>query len=449
MKKVPFSPGFIPLHQESGQSELLGNPGSPILIRVMDSVSGSSTDKGKEKNLSLTEPNSNQNAVVCGSDLDTGKGENKGKASSQSTVGNVFFSDNMTPDSSSLHNLSDVSDNSHDTTLVASENSTLSSPRPWETTTGVQAHSASVGKATNVVSPRPVSYAGPAENISSPVPVKTQQTQEITQPQRLLAIPIENRLNVNKLTPNKLAGDHELSNQNTSCRSQIIGTMSSISSAQSKPLASGGSMKSALQIVAAYSSLMISPKRRPSNFAQKAQETTPVKCKYRPLAPKPCTSPAKAVSPYLTPRKSPRKSPRRQQLQKQARAICPKGLVVKVVISPSKKAASQIMNRVLGKTQCKILPRPPCVNRSNLQISPGGSLSSKSLASVKPAVDETETEEEGMETASECDTGERLNLQKVTEQFTVLCLVMKDIYIPSTAKIYMTYTHIYYCFPSD
>lgn len=373
-----------------------------MLIRVMDSVSGSSTDKGKEKNLSVTETNSNQNAVVCESDFDTEQRENKGKTASQSTVGNVFFSDNMIQDSSSFHCLSDVSDNSHDTTLVASGNSSVSSPRPVKILTETKTHSASVGKATNVVSPRPVNNAGPSVNTPSTVQEKI-QTSEHTQPQRLLAIPIENRFNVNKLTPTKLPVDHDQGNPN---RSQLIGTMSSISSAQPKPVASGGSMKSALQIVAAYSSLMISPKRGPSKFAQKAQETTPVKSKYRPLAPKPCTSPAKAVSPYLTPRKSPRKSPRRQQLQKQARAICPKGLVVKMVISPSKKAASQIMNRVLGKTQCKILPRPPCVSRSNLQISPGGSLSSKSPASVKAAVDETETEEEGMETASECDTGE-------------------------------------------
>lgn len=360
---------------------------------MVDSVSRSPISQGQGRNTPLAELNRNHNADVCGNDLNSGQME-----LNESNTGNVFFNDSLTPDSSCVH----VSDSSLDTTLVAAEKSAINSPLCLESSVEQTVQSASKTSTPEVA----VNKTGLLETLSHSDEKYEKQTSENLQSKQLVAIPIESRLNVNRLS-NSSTADQENSKSVTPGRSQLIGSISSISSAQSKPSTSRESMKSTLEIVAAYSSLMLSPKKGASNFVQKAQETTPVKKRYRALAPKPYTSPAKTVNPYMSSSKSPRKSPRRQQLQRKARAICPKGLVVKMVISPSKKAASQIMNRVLGKTQCKILPRPPVVNRNNLQVSPSGSSSSKASTSQRVVVDETETEEEGMETASECDTGKR------------------------------------------
>ena len=123
--------------------------------------------------------------------------------------------------------------------------------------------------------------------------------------------------------------------------------------------------KSALEIMASYAPFIYSPPKdggmSPSEYSrlnQQSQERTPTKKstltpRFRPVVPSPfTTSPAKTVSPFLE------KSPRRQQLVKKAQTICPKGFVVKSYISPVKKAASNIMQRVLKRGVQKILPKP-------------------------------------------------------------------------------------------
>jgi hypothetical protein len=250
---------------------------------------------------------------------------------------------------------------------------------------------------------------GTPETVSSEHQI-IQQLPECSKSRKLLGIPIENKMKVNELPSTSRSVEQEPgrdTSDKSSGRAHVIGCMNSLSFTQSKPLVSASPIKSALEIVATYSSLMLSPKKSAESFLQKAQETTPVKSRYRPLAPKPYTPSGKTVSPFLSPRKSPRKSPRRQQLQRKARAICPKGLVVKTVISPSKKVASQIVNRALGKAHCKILPCPPGLPRKDLQIRTRGLDATQIPLSADPLKDETETEVEGMETTSECDTGKR------------------------------------------
>ncbi|XP_061172157.1 GON-4-like protein [Saccostrea echinata] len=394
LKKVPFSPGFIPLHQESGQTEILGNPGSPILIRMVENVPSPVESKSNQP----TEGSTNQNASVGEHDMNA---ENRGNKERQSNVGNVFFGDSNLTDSGVVQ--TDVSDSSLNTTLVA-DNSYNESPKPVENSREIQALVISSVNALNSVNQSTNVQQTSGKTVTSTHQIITQHHHENYNSAKLLGIPIENKLHVNQLPSTNRTEEQESDKNKTSCRAHLIGSLSSLSSTQSKPLVSASPMKSALDIVAAYSSLMLSPKKGPASFVQKAQETTPVKSRYRPLAPKPYTSSATVVSPFLSPQKSPRKSPRRQQLQRKARAICPKGLVVKTVISPSKKAASQIMNRVLGKTHCKILPRPPGLPRNELHIQTKGLASHEVPAELLK--DETETEEEGMETASECDTVE-------------------------------------------
>ncbi|OWF39043.1 GON-4-like protein isoform X2 [Mizuhopecten yessoensis] len=133
--------------------------------------------------------------------------------------------------------------------------------------------------------------------------------------------------------------------------------------------------KSALEIVASYAPFIYSPLKSdtlsPEKFSeliQLSQERTPTKSsafvpRYRPVAPNPFfSSPTKTVSPFL----GKDKSPRRKQLAKKAQAICPKGFVLKNYVSPSKKAATNIVHRVLKRNIPKILPRNS--PRSELQI---------------------------------------------------------------------------------
>ncbi|KAK3097280.1 hypothetical protein FSP39_008314 [Pinctada imbricata] len=154
-------------------------------------------------------------------------------------------------------------------------------------------------------------------------------------------------------------------------------------------------VKSALEIVASYAKYMVSPTKNVT-LCQRSQETTPKKktpTRYRPLAPKPITSPIRPVRPIFE-----KKSPRRQQLQRKAQAICPKGLVVKTAISPSKKAADIIMNKVLRRGNRRILPKPPHMPSPQLTI--------RTRSSSRRQLEMTnhETDEENMETNSECDT---------------------------------------------
>lgn len=135
--------------------------------------------------------------------------------------------------------------------------------------------------------------------------------------------------------------------------------------------------KSALEIMASYAPFIYSPIRpdawSPEKFSelnQRSQEKTPTKSsafvpRYRPVAPNPFfSSPTKTVSPFL----GKDKSPRRKQLTKKAQAICPKGFVLKSYISPSKKAASNIVHRVLKRNVPKILPRNSPRNELQIKI---------------------------------------------------------------------------------
>ncbi|XP_060074147.1 GON-4-like protein [Ylistrum balloti] len=135
--------------------------------------------------------------------------------------------------------------------------------------------------------------------------------------------------------------------------------------------------KSALEIMASYAPFIYSPLRSdtlsPEKFSelnQQSQERTPTKSsafvpRYRPVAPNPFfSSPTKTVSPFL----GKDKSPRRKQLAKKAQAICPKGFVLKTYVSPSKKAANNIVHRVLKRNVPKILPRNSPRNELQIKI---------------------------------------------------------------------------------
>ncbi|XP_033750127.1 uncharacterized protein LOC117334553 [Pecten maximus] len=135
--------------------------------------------------------------------------------------------------------------------------------------------------------------------------------------------------------------------------------------------------KSALEIMASYAPFIYSPLRSdalsPEKFSelnQRSQERTPTKSsafvpRYRPVAPNPFfSSPTKTVSPFL----GKDKSPRRKQLAKKAQAICPKGFVLKSYTSPSKKAANNIVHRVLKRNVPKILPRNSPRNELQIKI---------------------------------------------------------------------------------
>ncbi|KAL3866908.1 hypothetical protein ACJMK2_044158 [Sinanodonta woodiana] len=135
-----------------------------------------------------------------------------------------------------------------------------------------------------------------------------------------------------------------------------------INSAQSTPAA-----KLAVEIMASYAQYFISPNDRI------LQESTPVKARprYRPVVPKPILStPKKSVSPFL----EKKDSPRRRELQRQAKAILPKGFVYSPHISPVKKVATNLkikaaMHGVRGSPRLrnivigpqKILPKAPMI----------------------------------------------------------------------------------------
>ncbi|KAK3595161.1 hypothetical protein CHS0354_002761 [Potamilus streckersoni] len=138
-------------------------------------------------------------------------------------------------------------------------------------------------------------------------------------------------------------------------------------SSQSAPAA-----QLAIEIMASYAQYFISPNDRI------LQETTPVKVRprYRPVVPKPVSSsPKKQVSPFL----EKKGSPRRRELQRQAKAILPKGFVYSPHISPVKKVATNLkikaaMHGLRGNPRLKnivispqkILPKPATIPLSTV-----------------------------------------------------------------------------------
>ncbi|KAJ8304229.1 hypothetical protein KUTeg_017812 [Tegillarca granosa] len=150
------------------------------------------------------------------------------------------------------------------------------------------------------------------------------------------------------------------------------------------------------------SSFVPSLENTPAKY-QQIQETTPKKSTpsphFRPIAPKPNTPPPTLQLDIPKRSRGKRSSPRKISFQQQARAICPKGFVIKTYVSPSKTAASSIKNRVLRRG-IKILPTPLDMPKKKLHIT------------VKPSKGKKlqEVEEEGVlsrnDTASEYDTME-------------------------------------------
>ncbi len=113
--------------------------------------------------------------------------------------------------------------------------------------------------------------------------------------------------------------------------------------------------KTAIHIMAELASLTHSPPKtnklphqgRNSNaksLNNTPQKESPPRTSLRNLAPKPtpCTTPTKLSLSDLPPRYKKHKSPYRQNLQRKARAIMPKGYVLKVYTSPVKKVAASI-----------------------------------------------------------------------------------------------------------
>ena len=103
--------------------------------------------------------------------------------------------------------------------------------------------------------------------------------------------------------------------------------------------------KSAIEIMASFAPYFISP----SNMTNQERRCQCVsERKYRPVFPKLSTaSNACTVSPFLDKEKS-KSSPRKKQLQQKARSILPKGFVISTFTSPTKKAASSLVDRAKG-----------------------------------------------------------------------------------------------------
>ena len=103
--------------------------------------------------------------------------------------------------------------------------------------------------------------------------------------------------------------------------------------------------KSAIEIMASFAPYFISP----SNMTNQEPRCQCVsERKYRPVFPKLSTaSNACTVSPFLDKEKS-KSSPRKKQLQQKARSILPKGFVISTFTSPTKKAASSLVDRAKG-----------------------------------------------------------------------------------------------------
>ena len=225
---------------------------------------------------------------------------------------------------------------------------------------------------------------------------KGENPERASTPKNLEAVNItsadSDKINVRLETTDKLVEESPEEKTGVSC---TIGAISSLTENLPK-VAEATPAKSALEIMASYASYMISPE---VTLSQMQLETTPTKKnsnRYRPLAPKPVTSPIKPVPPIF----SPRKSPRRQQLQRKAQAIRPKGLVVKAVVSPSKKAADIIVNKVLRRGNRTILPKPPYMQSTPLM------LRTRSATRRQLELIRDETDDDNVETASEYDTGE-------------------------------------------
>ena len=162
-------------------------------------------------------------------------------------------------------------------------------------------------------------------------------------------------------------------------------TMSTCSTPQNSTLSSmsprsdiGGTPKNALEVIASYAPYLLSPSA--NRDQQKVLETTPKKkSEFVKLAPKPTPpgfSPSPPV-PFHVPKV--KASPKRKLLNRQAKAILPKGFIVRSFdVSPSKKAASSLVEKAKNpgrksKSQsfyfnssgsfCKILPQPSSSNQ--------------------------------------------------------------------------------------
>ena len=183
------------------------------------------------------------------------------------------------------------------------------------------------------------------------------------------------------------------------------------------------SSKSAIEIVASFAPYFISPS---SLAGQEPRCQCGSERKYRPVFPKLSTAPSSCtVSPFLDKQKS-KSSPRKRQLQQKARSILPKGFVISTFTSPTKKAASSLVDRAKGMKSPrgrpkglfspqkgtglrKILPNTLVPSKAVVNIAQkfNSGSSKNEIASDKNEKMETEEDLESQkDTASEYDTQE-------------------------------------------
>ena len=176
------------------------------------------------------------------------------------------------------------------------------------------------------------------------------------------------------------------------------------------------SSKSAIEIMASFAPYFISPSNM-TNPEPRCQCTTDRK--YRPVFPKlSTTSSESTVSPFLDKEKS-KASPRKRQLQQKARSILPKGFVISTFTSPSKKAASTLVDRAKGMKSPRGKPKglfSPQKGTGFRKILPNPVVPSKAVVNISQKIisdgDKNEKREieddieSQKDTASEYDTQE-------------------------------------------
>ena len=173
--------------------------------------------------------------------------------------------------------------------------------------------------------------------------------------------------------------------------------------------------KSALEIMASYAPYFVSPSTltNPESKCRCSSER-----KYRPVVPKLLAqSTGKSVSPFLDKIERTKTNPRRQKLQQKARSILPKGFVLNTYSSPTKKAASSLVDRAKGmkspRGKSKRLFSPQKSSGAGLRrILPNPSNLSKSLDDISGRNSDADVQEldddidSQKDTASEYDTQE-------------------------------------------
>ena len=167
--------------------------------------------------------------------------------------------------------------------------------------------------------------------------------------------------------------------------------------------------KSAIEIMASFAPYFISPS---TLLGSKTSCQCSSERKYRPVIPK-LAMPASAskVSPFLDKKEKGKSSPRKRQLQQKARSILPKGFVLSTFTSPTKKAATSLVDRAKGmkspRGRSKRLFSPQKMGSGFRNILPKAVGLSKSLDDMSRRNSELDDDVDSQkDTASEYDTQE-------------------------------------------